>query len=254
MSYSKDKALSEQPRQGQVDVSLYDTKGISIPFCGLAKGADFVEESCIKMLRKVRESRFRKFDEYDISDMIKSLRKEDNSEDKVTLLKEVFCLESSEDGKLPDKNIIKNVLDVIAGRPQDERFAVLEFSQYEINNATRPMEAFCSLPKLTQDKLIDILKNIEKLCITNDMNSEQKTSVPKVLEALYDTFRVIVYAEDDLSKLKPAQINDYKVQTFHLLKDNVKYFENIAYPNEKTKLTVKNIVEDINKYFIENIL
>ena len=37
-----------------VQKSLYTEKGVYIPFCGLAKGQDFIEETCIKMLRKVR--------------------------------------------------------------------------------------------------------------------------------------------------------------------------------------------------------
>ena len=253
-TYCQNRVFPKFSSERQVEVSLYNNKGVSVPFCGITKGADFVEENCIRMIRKVRENRCRKFDESDIKDMIISLRKEKNADNKEGLLKEVFCLESCDDCKLPNKSIIKNVLNVIAGRPQDERFAVLEFSQYEINNATKPMEAFCSLPKAKQDKLIGILKNIESLNTTPVLGEKSGMLDSNVSDALYDSFRVLVYAEDDLSKLKPEQINDYKVKTFHLLKSDCEYFENLTYPDKKSKLNVKNIVEGINKYFIENIL
>ena len=117
-----------------IDVSLYNSKGVRIPFCGLVKGADFIEENCINFLRKIRENRCRKFDEYDIKEMLETLRKEKNSSDRESVLKEVFCIESEDFGKTPPKDFLKRALRLTAGRPEDERFAILEFAQHELNS------------------------------------------------------------------------------------------------------------------------
>lgn len=39
--------------ENRIDVSLYNQKGLAVPFCGLVKGADYIEENCINFLRKI---------------------------------------------------------------------------------------------------------------------------------------------------------------------------------------------------------
>ena len=238
--------------ENRIDVSLYNQKGLAVPFCGLVKGADYIEENCINFLRKIRESRRRKFDEYDIKEMLDSLRKEQDSTNKEGILKEVFLIESEEAGKTPPKDFIKRTLKLTAGRPEGERFAILEFAQYELNNATKPLEAFSNLNVEKQNKLVKILKDI------NDINempySNPMTSVEQNLDSVYDLFRVLVYAEDDLSKLSGSAADKYKIDTYHMLRDDMEFFNNQSYPNEHIRNKVNATVKNIYEYFLDNIL
>lgn len=237
----------------QVETSLYDLKGGNVYFGALVKPHNSIEADCIQFLRKIRENRCRKFTEPDIDDMLQSLNKEKNSEEKVNVLKEIFCLECDEYGKTPNKNFLKQTLDLISGRKEDDRFAILAFAQHELNNAVKPLEPFYSLPAEKQNKLINILKDINNV---TDMGYQgMLNSSDYNLEALYDTFRILVYAEDDLAKLsKQEAVNTYKVETFHTLKDSIEYFKSYNYPNENIKQKVKAAVDNIQQYFLENIL
>lgn len=238
--------------ENRIDVSLYNQKGLAVPFCGLVKGADYIEENCINFLRKIRESRRRKFDEYDIKEMLDSLRKEQDSTNKEGVLKEVFLIESEDAGKTPPKDFIKRTLKLTAGRPEGERFAILEFAQYELNNATKPLEAFAALPVEKQDKLVKILKDINKI---DDATFSTMDEPPyQNIDSVYDFFRVLVYAEDDLAKLSKAEANTYKVDTYHLIKDDLEFFKKQNYPNENIKKKVNTVTQNIYNYFMENIL
>lgn len=232
----------------RIETSIYNTKGTNVYFGSLAKAQDAFEAECIQILRKVRNHRCRMFDEYDITEMLGSLKKEQNPENKTNVLKEIFCLECEEYGKKPDKNFLKRVLNLTAGRPEDDRFAILEFVQQELIYAKEPLAAFANLPKEKQDKLVKLLKDIDNV---NTINSEAKYYNP---ESLYDTFRILVYAEDDLSKLKLADANAYKISTYHILKDDMEYFKNLTYPDENTKKEVLSVAENIQTYFLQNIL
>lgn len=243
--YTHDSAAQNK---NKVETSIYNTKGANVYFGSLAKAQDAFEAECIQILRKVRNHRCRMFDEYDITEMLGSLRKEQNPANKTNVLKEIFCLESEEYAEKPDKNFLKRVLNLTAGRPEDERFAILEFAQYEFTSAKEPIAAFASLPKEKQDKLVKLLKDIDNV---NTINSESEYYNP---EAMYDTFRTLVYAEDDLARIKGGEADTYKVNTYHTLKDDIEYFKNLTYPDENIKQRVIPTVEKILNYFLENIL
>ena len=249
---SQDKPVKNTEKTTPVDVSLYKQSGLSVAFCGLVRGADYAEENCIRFLRKIRENRRRKFDEQDIKEMLGYLKREKEPDNKENVLREVFCLESESDVKLPSKDFLKRALKLITGRPEDERFAVLEFAQHELNCAVKPLEAFSNISEQKQNKLIKILKNINEL---NDIPySAAEPALVVESESLYDLFRVLVYAEDDLAKLSKAEANTYKVDTYHLIKDDLEFFKKQNYPNENIKKKVNTVTQNIYNYFMENIL
>lgn len=249
---SNKKQTLSQAADNHIQTSLYNQKGVNVPFCGLAKGIDIFEEECISFLRQVRENRFRKFDENDIKEMLTSLRKEKTVENKKNILKEVFELED-EELNLPAKQYLKKALNLIAGRNEEERFALLEFAQHEIKYATQPLEAFSKLPSEKQNKLIKILTKIDS--VNEPVFFKTKDKNITITESLYDLFRTLVYAEDDLTKLKTTDIAKYKINTYHLLKNDMKYFDNIdGYANEQSKLKVIDVTKAIYEYFLENIM
>lgn len=235
-----------------VETSIYKQKGVNIPFCGLAKGADIFEENCINFLRKIRQGRCRKFDEYDIKEMLKSLRQEKDSSNKESVLKEIFCLEPDELTAAPSKDLLKRTLKLTAGRGEDERFAILEFAQHELNYATKPLEAFSNLPAEKQDKLIKILKDINDINDVSYPNHGEITN--QNLDEVYDFFRTLVYSEDDLSKLSGPAADRYKIDTYHLIKDDIEYFKKQDYKNENVRNKVNTVIQNIHNYFLENIL
>lgn len=249
---SQDKPVKNTEKTTPVDVSLYKQSGLPVAFCGLVKGADYAEENCIRFLRKIRENRRRKFDEQDIKEMLGYLKREKDPDNKENVLREVFYLESESDIKLPSKDFLKRALKLITGRPEDERFAVLEFAQHELNCAVKPLEAFSNISEQKQNKLIKILKNINEL---NDIPYSAAEPAPAVeSESLYDLFRVLVYAEDDISRLSGAASDKYKIDTYHLLREDLKYFQNREYPAVNIKNKVNSIAADIYNYFLDNIL
>lgn len=103
-----------------------------------------------------------------------------------------------------------------------------------------------------KNKLVKILKDI------NDINempySNPMTSVEQNLDSVYDLFRVLVYAEDDLSKLSGSAADKYKIDTYHMLRDDMEYFNNQSYPGENIRNKVNATVKNIYEYFLDNIL
>ncbi len=236
-----------------IQKSLYTQKGVYIPFCGLAKGQDFIEETCIHMLRKVREHRFRKFDENDIREIITSLKKVPTPEEKPHIIQEALILKDESTGENPPKSFVKKVINLIAGKPEDDRFAILEFAQQELNKATHPLFEFSQIPENNQTKLIKILKKINN---TNETalykNSEAQS---ETVDSIYDIFRTVVYAHNDLHKMNTNNANSYKLETLKLLYDDKKYMKNLnTYSNENAKIKIIEITDNIINYFIENIL
>ena len=236
-----------------VQKSLYTEKGVYIPFCGLAKGQDFIEETCIKMLRKVREHRYRKFAEDDIREILTDLRKVNNPEEKPHIIQEALTLENENSCESPSKHFVKRVINLTAGKPEDERFAILEFAQHELNYATEPLAAFSKIPEEKQTKLLPILKQINEANDTEMFNSIQGHT--ETITSLYDIFRTAVYAHDDISKLSVPQANAYKVETLKSMNEDKKFMEKLDfYADKKAKENIISIVDNVMNYFIDNIL
>lgn len=235
-----------------IETSIYNQKGMNVPFGCLAKGKDAVEESCIRLLRKVREGRRRKFAEDDIMDIIKDLRGIRKKQDKQNILEEILTLENENDGSKPDKKVIKNVIKLITGKSEDERYGVLEYTMNDLRNSAEPLEAFAKLPKEKQDKLIKILSEI------NDVNEQKlfKSNEAKeeTLDSLYDYFRVALYADDDLSRLDISKTDAYKIDKVDLLNQDRKYFKNLnTYASPQAKQKIITLTDKVLNYFLDNI-
>lgn len=242
-----------KPQNNNIETSIYKQKGVNIPFCGLAKGADEIEDACIKTLRKVRENRCRKYTENDIQEVLTSLRQIKKPEEKQHVLEEILQIEDEESGRKLDKNFIKNIININANRPEQDRFAVLEFAQYELSNAAEPLTSFSKLKKEQQEKLIPILKAIDNIDSLKTFKNHQDRN--DTISELYDTFRIPVYAHEDLARLGGSEANDYKTEYLKILyneKNQMK--EKDIFTNNYEKYKVSSITENIFNYFMENIL
>ena len=250
-SYPAKQKISEKSRGLQK--SLYNEKGVYIPFCGLAKGQDFIEETCISLLRKARENRCRKFTEDDIREILTDLRKTKSPEEKPHIIQEALTIENPETGEQPSKNFIKNVIKLTAGSHEAERFAILEFAQNELKTAAAPLETFLQLPEDKQSKLTKILKEI------NDANATElyKTEDTRIetIDSAYDIFRTAVYAHDDISRLGTHDADAYKIKTLKMLYSDKNYMQNLdVYSCDNAREKIVSIAQNVINYFFENIL
>lgn len=236
-----------------VQTSLYNTKGLNLSFGSIVKGQDFIEEECIRMLRKVRENRYRKFAEDDIKEIITELHSAQKPSEKQNILQEVLEVENEDNGSKPDKKMIKQLVHLIAGRPEAERFAILEFAENELKYTTEPLTAFNNIPRKKQDKLVKILNKINNINEPGLFKSDRARI--ETIDSLYDLFRVPVYAEEDLRHMSKTQADSYKLEQLHLLRDDVKFFQKDKYySDEKTKSKVTSTAYQIYNYFLENVI
>lgn len=247
------KKNSEAPNYNtNIETSIYNEKGLNVSFGCLAKGQDAVEETCIRLLRKVREGRRRKFAEDDIMEIINDLRGIGKKQDKQNILEEILTLEDENTGSKADKKVIKNVIKLISGKPEDERYGVLEYAMNDLKNGVEPLEAFANLPKEKQDKLIKILSKI------NDVNEKElfisEKAKDETLDSLYDYFRVVLYADDDLSRLDISKADAYKIDKVNLLNQDRKYFNNLnSYSSTSAKQKIITVTNKVLDYFLDNI-
>lgn len=233
--------------------SVYDKKGMNIYFCGLAKGADIIEDECIKLLRKVRTGRSRKFTESDIQEMITSLKKCSNPEEKPVIVQEVLMLEDELSCEKPDKNLIKQLVKVLAGKNEKERYGVLEYAENDLKTATEPFGSFARLSNNNQAGLIKILGEISDVNEKKLYKSDEARET--LLERMYDLFRMPVYAHEDLSKLSAAEANEYKIEAVKTINHDLNWYKKSdIYTNENAKNKVVSIANNILNYFIENIM
>lgn len=252
-TFSNKNSTKPQEVSCGIQTSIYNTRGANIWFGSLAKAQNVIEAECIQMLRKIRENRYRKFAEDDIQTIINDLRKVQNPNEKQHVLEEVLKVEDETSGLKPDKKIIKQLISINSGRPEDERFAILEFAENELQNATEPLKAFVNLPKEKQDKLVKILQKIDDINEQNLYKSDNTRN--ETVNSLYDLFRVLVYTEDDLSKNTIKNTDKYKIDQLKLLQNDLKYFENYnGYNNNISKEKVTTTANQIYNYFLENII
>lgn len=250
----------EKPEfEKNIQTSLYNQKGLNVSFGCIAKGIDEAEEICIKMLRKARQPKLtngrgaapRKFDEDDIKEIISSLRKIENPDDKKHIIEEVLLIEDEANGLKPDKHIIKKLVKLVADKPELERFALLEYAENDLKTVIEPLNAFIRLPKEKQNGLINILKDI------TDVNEEKlfktKNAKDETIDTLYEHFREVLYTDEQLA-LNPAKAKDIKLQTVDLLTEDIKYFINgeDKYSDPTAQNKVVKVAHDVLNYFVSN--
>lgn len=260
--YSKNIFLSSQQKNRKselpnysinIETSIYNQKGLNVSFGCLAKGKDAVEESCIRLLRKVREGRRRKFAEDDIIEIVKDLRKIKKPKEKQNILEEILSIENENNGEKPDKNFIKQAIKLVTGKTESERYGILEFAQNDLKTTIKPLEAFSRLPEEKQNQLTKILKKIDDINEHKLFKSENEKN--ETVDSLYDLFRVALYADDDLSKMDISKADAYKISIIDLLNQDKKYFINLnGYSDPQAKSKVVSVTNNIFNYFLDNYI
>ena len=242
----------QKPDCKSVETSIYNTKSSNVWFGGVLRFKNPLEEECAQFLRKVREKRCRKFTDFDISEMLNSLQKENEPSNRKTLLEEIFYIKPVQSGNVPDSAFYKRLLNMISGRPEDERYSILEFAQYEFDRVKNPILSLSKLPEDKQNKLVKILKKINDVDYMYCENSGKcKRYNPEVL---YDIFRTLVSAEEDLVKLGKQEADSYKIETFHILKSDREYLKKIPCSDVNVKQKEKIAFDSMMEYLLENIL
>ena len=245
-------AKHAEHRSSGIETSLYNTKGLNVYFGSLAKGADFIENQCIDILRTARDGVKRRFAENDIEDILVNLKPVKNPKEKPEILQQVLSLDGEFTDVIPDNKMFKNLVGLISEKPEQERYAILQFAENELQNATKPMETFMKLPYRIQNDLTKLLVKIDDA--NNSFlykNDEARTST---VNALYDTFRVAMYAEQDMAGYDKIFRKSYKNKNLELLKSDFDFYNKLdGYKSDDAKRLVLNTVQDITDYFEKNI-
>ncbi len=239
-------------RDYSFQTSLYDTKGVNVHFGSLARGINAIENECIDILRDARIGRSRRFSEYDIEDIIKNLKFVKDQQEKPDIVKSVMALDEEHCGVLPDVDMFKKLVKTIAERPEDERFAILQFAQSEIEKAAKPMETFFNLPYKIQDGLTKLL------CKIDDVNEsflfKDDYARMSTIDSLYDTFRVALYGHEDMADIDKIFRGRYKKENLEILKSDYNYYKKQdVFKNDLAKEKVLSVVQSITDYFEKNI-
>lgn len=226
--------VSNPVYENNIQTSIYNQKGVTLPFGARFKPLNICEENCVGMLRKIKDGTHQRFLQNDVNEIMTSLRKEENPQEMERYLDNL--IEALSDTEC-DKHSFKRIVQLTAGKSEDEKYTILGFADHELQNAVEPLKAFSELPADKRERLMPFLERIHL-----DQSSEDTTA------ALYDTFRTLVYAEEDMSKLSGDALNKYKVDTCRMLRDNIGYFENNADENSVS------IAKDIYHYFVDNMI
>ena len=236
----------------EIQTSLYNTKGANVYFGSLAKGADVMEEQCVKILRAARDGMKRRFAENDIEDVLRILKPVKNSEEKPEIIKQVLTLDGESAEKIPDRDMFKNLLKLIAQRPEHERFAILQFAENELQNSTKPMEIFTKLPNNVQDDLTKLLVKIDDVNVSFFFKDDD--ALRSTVDSLYDTFRVALYGHYDIANMDKVFKTSYKNRNLEILKaDRNFYDKSDGFKSESAKRFILNVVDEIIDYFEKNV-
>jgi len=224
-----------------IETSIYNQKGVTLPFCAGLKPLNICEENCAAMLRKVKEGTHQRFLHSDIKEILTFLRQEKEPKKMENLLGDLIdALGDTE----YDKNSFKRIVQLTAGKSDDEQFVILAFVDHELKYATEPLKAFCELPVEKRKALMPFLEKITASGASEDTE-----------DALYDLFRTLVYADEDMSKLSGNALKKYKIDTLEMLKSDVDYFRKVCtYPDEQSKQKVVSTAIDIYHYFTDNMI
>lgn len=236
----------------EIQTSLYNTKGANVYFGSLAKGADVMEEQCVKILRAARDGMKRRFAENDIEDVLRILKPVKNSEEKPEIIKQVLTLDGEFVEKIPDRDMFKNLVKLIAQRPEHERFAILQFAENELQNSTKPMEIFTKLPNNVQDDLTKLLVKIDDVNVSFFFKDDD--ALRSTVDSLYDTFRVALYGHYDIANMDKVFKTSYKNRNLETLKaDRNFYDKSDGFKSESAKRFILNVVDEIIGYFEKNV-
>lgn len=181
------------------ETSIYDKKGVTLPFGCWAKGASEAEEVCIRTFRKVRDGRCRKYTEPQIVGFMSELHAVPKDQNLNRIVGEFFetykiCFEEfgAPISKRPDADLVRNYLKVAKNFDDDERLGLIGFTQHELcQSATRPLETLANAPVEQQKRFVGLMNDISFSRTAN----EDKT------ERLYEDLRHVIYASEDLPKL-----------------------------------------------------
>ncbi len=183
-----------------VETSIYDKKGLVLPFGCWTKGTNEAEDACITLFRKVRHKRCRKFTEPEIIGFMNELRANPREKDMKKVVNELFmtykiCFEefgAPLASATPDAALIRNYLKVAKNCDEYERLGLIGFTQHELcEGAAKPLEALAKATPEQQNRFIKIMNDI----------SFSKDVEEGTVKVLYDDLRHVIYAAEDLPKL-----------------------------------------------------
>lgn len=271
-SQLKAETTNNQPEtlscENSIETSIYNQKGVHIPFCGIwSRSSTRIENECIELLQNIRNGKYKLFTPSESKKILQSLEQELCEEERPQILKEVMAMTWDEAipgpgvkvdmfnaaGEPIPRQFIQKLIKLNAGRSADDRLAVVEFARYEQDvGATEPLGAFFKLPEERLQELIPFLRRISDLNYLSDGLGD--SPYEKYLPDLYDHFRSLVYGIDDLSKpgtkLKKQQIKDELVE---VLSDDY-FWRKDDYPSEDARKIILELVKDMNDYAMERIV
>lgn len=235
-------AASQVP-EGQscsFETSIYDKKGLTLPFGTWAKGANEAEEACIKVFRKVREGRRRKYTEPQIVGFMNELHATPQENNIKSVINEIFmthriCFEefgAPLKSAKPDAELVENYLKVAKNCDEYERLGLIGFTQHELcAGATKPLEALANSTPEQQHKFVKIMNDISFI-----------SGGTEKAEVLYEDLRHVIYATEDLPKLDAAGKLEYLSDVCH---DYKRFKSDDSFENETVKESVVRISKDI---------
>lgn len=236
----------------RIQTSIYNTKGTHVYFGGLAKGIDVFENECIDLLRAARNGRKRKFAENEIANILKKLQKVKDPSDKRNVLLEVLELNEENLYNVPDNKLFETIVGLVAGRPEKERFAILEFAANEMENATKPLEIFSKLSDTQQNNLTKLLVKVDD--VNRQSFFKDNDARIQIVNSLYDTFRIPLYAHEDVAGMNVFRIPGFKDKNLQILNEDMNFYKKQdCYANETAKSKILSVVDSITDYFKKSV-
>lgn len=258
----------ELPAQGEVkelEKSIYNSKGSNVYFCGLVRGLSQFEEVIADGFRSFMENGKRKFNEHDIRDIMDAVKKAKTPEEKRFMLDATAALLDVESKIKLDDKVVKNVMNsvdnadvkkalkAIEQRPEEECYAILDFANYEFRNATDPLTSFINLPKSTQDEMVLFLQKIKAVGDGSPMSTSELSV--EASDNLYDLFKVVMYAHEDLPKLNPAERQKYLLEQLDVIGGDIRSaMKNYEIEAPETRKQIVDLEKEMLYYFTDKFV
>ncbi len=250
----------------QVQKSIYNSKGSNVYFCGLVRGLSVAEEVIAEKFRTFVEYGRRRFNEHDIRDLMEHVKRAKTQEEKEFVFDAVNALlDPVEKYKLDDRvvrqvanevdnDVLNRTLKVTEGRSEDAKWAILDFADYETRHATNPMQTFARLPKETQDELTGILEKLQKVRYAGNPMRGDDLSL-EASDSLYDLFKVVMYAHEDLPKLNPAERQKYLLEQLDIIGGDIRHWQTTdEIESPELRQQVVNFSKDLLHYFTDKFI